>query len=160
VTWRLWGSLPKERVFQPEHLSSGEAFVAWDRLLDTARSGPFYLRQPEVASLVKERLDAAVADGLCELHAYAVMPNHVHLLWTPLISLPDLVRRVKGATAYGANKLLSRTGERFWQDEYFDRMVRRNGEFDRITRYIEWNPVRAALVASPEEFPWSSARRG
>ena len=109
VTWRLWGSLPKERVFQPEHLSTGEAFVAWDRLLDTARSGPFYLRQPEVATLVKEHLDAAVADGLCSLHAYVVMPNHVHLLWTPLISLPDLVRRVKGATACRANKLLGRT---------------------------------------------------
>ena len=37
VTWRLWGSLPQERSFLPEHLTSGEAFVALDRLLDTAR---------------------------------------------------------------------------------------------------------------------------
>ena len=80
VTWRLWGSLPRERIFQPEHFTSGEAFVAWDRLLDTSKTGPFYLRRPDVASLVKEHLDAAVADGLCELHAYVVMPNHVHLL--------------------------------------------------------------------------------
>ena len=160
VTWRLWGSLPRERIFQPEHFTSGEAFVAWDRLLDTSKTGPFYLRRPDVASLVKEHLDAAVADGLCELHAYVVMPNHVHLLWTPMISLPDFIHRVKGATACRANKLLNQTGERFWQEGYFDRMVRRDREFDSIRRYIEWNPVRAALVTHPEEFPWSSARRG
>jgi REP element-mobilizing transposase RayT len=157
VTWRLWGSLPKKRVFQPEHLTSGEAFVAWDRLLDTASNGPLYLRQPQVATLVQDHLDAAVADGLCALHAYAVMPNHVHLLWTPMISLPDLIHRVKGATAYQANKLLCRTGERFWQEEYFDRMVRTGREFDSIKRYIEWNPVKAELVTNPEDFQWSSA---
>ena len=45
----------------------------------------------------------------------------------------------------------------FWQDEYFDRLVRNQGEFDRIRRYIEWNPVKAGFAMSPEEFPWSSA---
>jgi len=37
-------------------------------------------------------------------------------------------------------------------------VVRNEAEFCRIQRYIEWNPVVAALVAHPEEFPWSSAR--
>jgi REP element-mobilizing transposase RayT len=85
------------------------------------------------------------------------MPNHVHLLWTPQMPLAALVRQVKGPTALGANRLLGRTGEPFWQAEYFDRIVRNQKEFAQIRRYIEWNPVKAALVAHPEEFPWSSA---
>jgi hypothetical protein len=39
-------------------------------------------------------------------------------------------------------------------------MVRDTAEFERIKRYIEWNPVRAGLVSAPEEFPWSSASVG
>jgi len=158
VTWRLWGSLPRERSFFRESLTSGEAFVALDRLLDTARSGPLYLRQVEIASLVTEQLRKVVADGLCWLHGFVVMPNHVHALWTPQVTLADLIRQVKGPTACHANRLLGRAGEPFWQQEYFDRIVRSEDEFARIRRYIEWNPVKADLVARPEDFPRSSAQ--
>ena len=160
VTWRLRGSLPQERIFSREHATSGEAFVALDRLLDTARSGPVYLRRPEIASLVSEYLHVIDSQGLCSLHAYVVMPNHVHVLWTPQVSLPELVRHVKGPTARSANQLLARTGKPFWQEEYFDRLVRTDAEFSKIRRYIEWNPVAAALVSHPEEFRWSSAYAG
>jgi REP element-mobilizing transposase RayT len=131
-----------------------------DRLRDTARSGPVYLRQPEIAGLVSEQLHAADSQGRCSLHAYVVMPNHVHVLWTPQGSLPELIRHVKGPPARLANQLLARTGKPFWQEEYFGRLVRSDGEFSRIRRYIEWNPVAAALVAHPEEFRWSSAYAG
>lgn len=63
----------------------------------------------------------------------------------------------KGPIACHANWHLGRTGEPFWQQEYFDRTVREEKEFFRIRRYIEWNPVNAGLAAHPEEFPWSSA---
>lgn len=76
------------------------------------------------------------------------------------MSLPELVRQVKGPTARSANQLLARTGKPFWQEEYFDRMVRSEAEFSRIHRYIEWNPVKAALVAQPEDFHWSSVFAG
>jgi len=160
LTWRLWGSLPAERVFEREHLSSGGAFVAWDRLLDTAKTGPFYLRQEEIASLVQEQLLKADADGLCALHAFVIMPNHVHLLCTPVVSIAEVVRRAKGPTALLANGILGRRGEKFWQEEYFDRVVRTGKEFESIKRYVEWNPVKAGLVAQPEQFRWSSAWRG
>lgn len=160
VTWRLGGSLPQERVFSREHVTSGEAFIALDQLLDTARSGPVYLRQPEIAELVSQQLRIACSNGLCSLHAYVVMPNHVHVLWTPEVSLPVLIRSVKGPTARLANQLLGRTGKSFWQEEYFDRLVRNDAEFSKIRRYIEWNPVRAALVSNPEDFQWSSAFAG
>ena len=160
VTWRLSGSLPSERIFLPEHLTSGQAFVAWDRLLDRTRTGPLYLAQPEIARVVVRSLCCAAANGSATLHAYVVMPNHVHVLWTPQTTLSDLLRRIKGTTAREANSFLHRKGEQFWQQEFFDRTVRSAEEFARIVRYIEWNPVKAGLVARPEEFSWSSAKAG
>ncbi len=103
VTWRLHGSLPPERAFPSERLASGRAFVAWDRLLDAARTGPAYLRQPEIAHLVKEQLRQVAEDGWCALDAYVIMPNHVHVLWTPQVPLAALLRKVKGPTARQAN---------------------------------------------------------
>jgi REP element-mobilizing transposase RayT len=160
LTWSLSGSMPRERTFEREHLTSGEAFVACDWLLDTARFGPFYLKQTEVASIVQAQLRNVDADGLCTLHAFAIMPNHVHLLCTPAVSLGEVVRRIKGPTAFLANKLSGQGGEKFWQEEYFDRIVRNDDEFNRIQRYIEWNPVKAGLTARPEQVPRSSAWRG
>jgi REP element-mobilizing transposase RayT len=157
VTWRLWGSLPQERAFLPEHLTSGEAFVALDRLLDTMRMGPVYLRQEKIAGIVRDHLQALVAESLCSLDAYVIMPNHVHVLWMPHIRLSQLMHRTKGPTARWANKLLGRAGKPFWQEEYFDRLVRSAAEFKQIRHYIELNPVKAGLVAHPWEFPWSSA---
>ena len=159
LTWRLFGSLPAGRAFHREYLSSGKVFVTWDSVLDTARNGPLYLRQPEVATIVNDQLANAQTNGICAVHAHVIMPNHVHLLCTPQSSLSEVVRRVKGPTAYEANKILGRSGK-FWQDEYFDRLVRNPAEFARIKRYIEWNPVKAGLASSPEEFPWSSATEG
>ena len=53
--------------------------------------------------------------------------------------------------------MLGRTGQAFWQDESYDRLVRDAREFGRIASYIERNPVDAGLVTEPERFHWSSA---
>ena len=151
VTWRLAGSLPVGRVFPPE-LTGGRKFVAVDRLLDGARTGPMFLRQPEVADTVMQAI--VDSDGRWDPHAFVLMPNHVHLLVTPHIEAQEMLRRIKGRSARLANKVLSRTGQEFWQHESYDHLVRDVGEFDRIRRYIEVNPVRAGLVADPADFPF------
>jgi hypothetical protein len=53
--------------------------------------------------------------------------------------------------------VLGRSGEPFWQKESYDHWVRDRAEFERIRDYIEANPVKAGLVATPQDFPWSSA---
>jgi REP element-mobilizing transposase RayT len=87
-----------------------------------------------------------------------VTPNHVHLLILPKEALSVITRGLKGSTARQANQLLGRTGQRFWQQESFDRWVRNDREFERIARYIEENPVSAGLVRAAALWPWSSAR--
>jgi REP element-mobilizing transposase RayT len=92
-----------------------------------------------------------------DLHAFVVMPNHVHLLCTPMVPLPHLTRSLKGITARRANAILGSTGKPFWQEESYDHLVRNSREFDKIKRYIEYNSVKAGLVSAPTEYRWSSA---
>ena len=131
-----------------------------DRLLEREQRGPLYLRSPAVASLTVDAfLHGAENLRFYELHAYVVMANHVHLLITPFADLAKITHSLKRFTAREANRLLGLTGKPFWQDESYDRLVRDPAEFERILRYLEYNPVRAGLVATPEDFPWSSAGR-
>jgi hypothetical protein len=104
LTWRLHDSLPQHRPFRGGILPSGLAFAALDRLLDEARTGPFYLRLPAIADQVVEALlYNAGTLGHYELHAFAVMPNHVHTLVTAAVPLPRLTKSLKGITAKKAN---------------------------------------------------------
>jgi putative transposase len=156
LTWRLHGSLPANRGF-PSASTSGRAFLTMDRILDHACTGPLYLRQPEVATMVVEAIRyRQQCLGHYVIHAYVVMANHVHLLITPCVDVPRLMQSLKRFTAREANRMLGHTGQPFWQDESYDRIVRDETEFQRIVRYIEMNPVKARSVANPEEFPWSS----
>jgi REP element-mobilizing transposase RayT len=161
VTFRLHDSLPFSRVFPPARLNGGKAFVAMDRLLDQARTGPFFLRQPDIADLVVSALRAGEERfHRYQLHSYAVMPNHVHILVTPSVASPKWLGPLKGFCAHECNRILGRTGQPFWQDESYDHLVRSEIEFGRIQRYIEQNPVTAGLASMAEQFPWSSAFRG
>jgi putative transposase len=129
-----------------------------DRLLDSARSGPVYLRRPEIAAMVAEAIRYRdTATGHYRLDAYVVMPNHVHMLITSCVQVSLLMQSLKRFTARQGNRMLARTGEPFSQDESYDRLVRNQTEFERIAAYIETNPVTAGLVSSSEQFPWSSA---
>jgi REP element-mobilizing transposase RayT len=159
VTFRLHDSLPAGLVFAPATLTTGKAFMAMDRILDRAATGPKHLRMPEIAAQVI----AALRDGerrfnRYQLHSYVVMPNHVHLLVTPQVPATEWLGPLKGFTAHEANLVLSFTGKPFWQNESYDHLARSRDEFERIQRYIENNPVKAGLVAEPGDFLWSSAR--
>jgi len=130
-----------------------------DRILDDALSGPRYFVRPQIAEIVVEAI--AYRDQHLrhyQLHAFVVMANHVHLLATPLVEPSKLMHSLKRFTAGKANRTLGLVGQPFWQDESYDRLVRNEQEFQRIVNYIEMNPVKAGLVAKPEDFPWSSAR--
>ena len=161
VTFRLHGSLPAHRVFPPKQLAgSGRQFVLMDRILDRGAIGPLHLRRPEIAELVIDALRTGAGTlQRCQLHTFVVMPNHVHLLVTPNVGGTRWLGPLKGFIGRQANLALGNQGRPFWQDESYDRLVRSSTEFERVRRYIELNPVTAGLVATPEQFLWSSASR-
>lgn len=88
-------------------------------------------------------------------HTVVVMPDHVHMLFTPLDgwSLATIMKRVKGPAAREINLLLGRRGA-LWQDESFDRILTSDEDVRRKGEYIAENPVRAGLVTSADEYPW------
>jgi REP element-mobilizing transposase RayT len=161
VTWRLHGSLPAHlRTPRREETDAGRAFLAFDRHLDRAATGPLWLKNPIIAGGVVEALHFGDQHlNLYRLLAYTIMANHVHILIRPLVSLPRITKTVKGYTARQANKLLGQTGRPFWQEESYDHWVRNDLEAQRIIRYIERNPVSAGLVEKAEDWPWSSAAK-
>jgi REP element-mobilizing transposase RayT len=127
-------------------------------MLDEARNGAFYLRLPAVAEMVVEAIEYnGNTLGHYALHAFVVMPNHVHLLATPKVPLPKLTKSLKGITAKRANEMLATTGKPFWAEESYDHLVRHEREFEKIKFYIEENPVRAGLARPASEYRWSSA---
>jgi REP element-mobilizing transposase RayT len=80
------------------------------------------------------------------LLAWCIMPNHVHVVVRlfPGRELAKIVKTWKNFSAKAANHALGRKG-RFWQPEYYDRLIRNGDELDRAIRYVVENPVKAGL---------------
>src|SRR5882724_6470193 len=127
LTWRLKGSLPGQKT------------------------GPMWLQDDRVAQLVAEAI--LYGDSVhYRLYAWVIMPNHVHAVFDPLHELAAIMRWLKGRAARKANRVLGRADETFWQDESFDHWIRSPNEFQRTIEYVENNPVRAGLAATPAEW--------
>jgi len=93
----------------------------------------------------------------CEIHAYVLMTNHVHLLVTPRV--PDGISLMMQATGrryvQQINALYGRTGTLF-EGRYKATVVSSESHVLRCYRYIELNPVRAGMVTEPGAYLWSS----
>jgi valyl-tRNA synthetase len=119
-----------------------------EALLDSGQ-GACHLAKPEIASLVQEALRHF--DGQrYDLIAWCVMPNHVHVIVYPFegYDLGGILHSWKSFTAKQANKLLGATGS-FWQDEYYDHLIRDEEDFNRNLTYVLQNPEKVGLKAWP-----------
>jgi REP-associated tyrosine transposase len=93
------------------------------------------------------------------LHGAVVMPDHVHLILTPLYDgdslcgIAEIMQGIKGTSAHKINHLLNRSGQ-VWQRESFDRVLRREDSIRAKVEYMVQNPVRAGLVQTAEDYRW------
>jgi putative transposase len=157
VTFRLHGSLPPGREFPKESMSSGKAFVRMDRLLDNHRSSPMYLRALGIAQCVVNAIQQGGSSSYI-LHAWVVMPNHVHLLVTPRTDVPKLLQKLKGSTARQANEWLGRTGTPFRQEESYDHLARNSPEL-AASKTISFKTRCKPGSFNQRKNPWSSASK-
>jgi putative transposase len=186
VTARLAGSLPREIVIalkaerqlelqelaksknqnereQQSYSHESEYFDRWDSALACSASSPTWLKTPEIAEIVAEAL--RYRDGkIYNLHAYCIMPNHLHMVMTPLqqenntyFPLHRIMQSFKRHTARRSNQILGRKGA-FWQAESYDHVVRDAKELERIIEYVIQNPVKARLVNTWKDWPWTYRR--
>lgn len=93
-----------------------------------------------------------------EIHAYCLMPNHVHLLIRNRhAALPRFMQWLLGTYAVQFNAAHGRVGHLF-QGRYKTRVILDNDYLFEVGRYIHMNPVAAGLTQAPERYPWSSLR--
>ncbi len=101
-----------------------------------------------------------------ELYVAVVMPDHVHLILTPLVnqqrdeiySLIAIMRTIKGASAHLINRQLRRNGA-VWQEESFDHVLRSSDGLDAKVNYVLQNPVRKGLAKDWRECKWAWQRQ-
>jgi len=93
------------------------------------------------------------------LHDFVLMPDHFHLLLTPIVTLERAVQLIKGGFSFRAKRELGFAHE-IWQPSYYDRRVRDAEEFFAFREYIRRNPVKKGLVRAAEEYEYGSAWTG
>jgi putative transposase len=160
VTFHLADSFPNSLKSEWEHYASivdnRERRKKLEAYLDRSK-GRCHLKLPAIARLVENNFRDFAGERY-ELLAWAIMPNHVHVLFRPQkASMSVIIGDWKKHTGRLANKLLGRRGP-FWSVDYFDIYMRDAAHERRTVRYIENNPTKAGLVLRPDEWPWSSAR--
>ncbi|MBM9614159.1 transposase [Desulfobulbus rhabdoformis] len=96
-------------------------------------------------------------DTGCLVHAYVLMTNHVHLLLTPqeATSAGLLMKRLGQRYVQYINRTYQRTGT-LWEGRFRSCVTEEDNYLLLCQRYIEMNPVRAQMVSTPSEYPWSS----
>jgi REP element-mobilizing transposase RayT len=190
VTFRLQSSIPASivRALQAERDEAIDALRCrqtpvtpeeWDELeslfadrLDARLDvgvGECLLRFPGVAEGVIRALRHFDGERYC-LHAWCVMPNHVHVVFSIRAAwgaglmggasssnaspLSVVLQSWKSFTSKEANALLGRSGT-FWQKEYYDRVIRTERELIRCVEYTARNPVKAGLCGDWQAWPWA-----
>ncbi|MGA2855847.1 MAG: transposase [Candidatus Sulfotelmatobacter sp.] len=93
------------------------------------------------------------------LHEFVIMPDHIHVILTPLTSLEKAVQFLKGGFSYRAKKELGSNME-VWQKGFSDHRIRDAEDYLRHISYVRENPVRKHLSERAEDFPYSSAFPG
>jgi REP element-mobilizing transposase RayT len=94
------------------------------------------------------------------LYGVTVMPDHVHVVLAPLcdengtFSIMEIMQAIKGASAHQINRMLGRKGK-VWEQEFFDRALRREESIADKVEYILGNPIASGLVDNPLDYRWT-----
>jgi len=181
LTWRLDGELPQQILLSIREIQAAMAELRakapgsicpdlikkyrqcierYDEQLGRHPATGINLCHSDIAPILTHAFHF-YDSNLYELHAYCVMPNHVHLLLKPHaddpengVLLSDIVRRIKGYTAKQIQKQ-GYSGNKIWRADYFDRYIRSDKDYAYTVAYILYNPVKASLVKEYSEWDYS-----
>ncbi len=129
-------------------------FGKFDTYLDQQTAPKYSLAHPQMSAYTVEAIHK-MAGIYFNLWAFVLMPNHVHLLLTishAEVPFFDILQQHKRLTTLFAQKLYQEKFK-FWAHESYDHLVRDEGEFERILRYMMNNPIKAGLVKNWQEWP-------
>jgi REP-associated tyrosine transposase len=119
--------------------------------------GQHLLQSERCAGLLIDTLYRYREQSKYVLHAFVVMPDHMHALLSPIeITLERAMQLIKGGYSYRLSKELGIAREA-WQRGFSDHRIRDVADYRVHLAYINNNPVKRGLCVSPELFPYSSA---
>jgi REP-associated tyrosine transposase len=116
------------------------------------------LRRPVFADPTLARLAFSLVLAEPRTLAACLMPDHLHWLLADASEMESTVRRLKSVSTRSAH--VSGWSGPLWQRSYWDHVVRRAEDLERLARYIVENPVRRGLVAEAERYPFQVIRLG
>lgn len=179
ITYRLADSLPAHVLAQLEELAfdDDKRRHAIEQYLDVGHGSCVLRHALNAEAVLNTWMHANGAQYW--LHAWVVMPNHVHVIAEPIaghaigeivgawksVSARTILARdasresinsAGSAAAPGCNVTCSKK-HHLWQADYFDRFIRNERHYHAAVEYIHQNPVKAGLVVKAEDWPWSSA---
>jgi putative transposase len=117
------------------------------------------LQSERMAGLLIEVIKRNREQGRLRLHEYVIMPDHFHVLLTlgKAVSIEKAMQYIKGGFSFRAARDGIYRGE-VWQVGFTEVQIHTVNEFQARQKYIHMNPVRRGLVATPEEYLFSSIR--
>jgi REP element-mobilizing transposase RayT len=151
---RFWEiEAPRNRKLTPAlYAESGQSCFLTVR----AAQGRKPFDDEKYAHLAVHCLLAQRSKLLCQIEVYCFMPDHVHLVATPMIdgaSTLTFVDRFKGWC--GREMRLAGWQGEVWQRRNYDHLLRAEEDLGEIAAYILGNPVRKGLCVSADDYPWS-----
>jgi len=108
--------------------------------------------------VVRALLDGNARRHRCEVIAYCLLPDHLHVLACVTEEGGDVLSLFKGFKVGAANAAIPADLGQLWQRNFWDRHTRNDLDLWRCVRYIMRNPVEEGLCSSPEEWPYSEFR--
>ena len=106
--------------------------------------------------LVLELLKSAAQERFA-IHAYCLMPDHIHLLVEGLKDSCDLIRFISFFKQQSGFTYQKKFGRQLWQSRYYDHVLRRAEAADAVAWYIWLNPVRKGLCSAPQDYSLSGS---
>jgi len=156
------------------HKLNKEHFLEMEKILDSCSYGNVWLGNKKVAEIIKKTFHF-YDDKRYNLICYTIMPNHIHLIFFPLIEsynnflqvhikkkktedtfyfVTKIIQDIKKYSAKESNKILKRSGK-FWQSESYDHVIRNKTELLSTVEYVLNNPVKAGLCENREDWKWN-----
>jgi putative transposase len=114
-------------------------------------------RDRRTAREVVHQLIASAAHHDFLLHAYCLMPDHLHILVEGTQDGSDLTRFVAAFKQQTAFVYRNRTGMSLWQSRYYDHILRKDNEIEDVAWYIWLNPIRKGLCVVPQDYSLSGS---
>ena len=140
----------------PRNLQSGHVYHVINR--GNGKAEVFH--KPSDYEAFLDLLSAAKVRHSVKLFAFCLMPNHFHLVVEPetQVSLSNFMQWLMTSHVRRYHQHYESSGH-IWQGRFKSFPIQRDEHLITVLRYVRQNPVRAGLVATPQEWPWSSAKR-